>query len=455
MASFCWEDRATKGQPSHTSRQQKSKTSPLIDAGCASGHPSEMSKVLAPGVALRRTWRAFVPPSLRKYGQGAAIALAQRRVHAVLANGEPAPTPGRLIVSGFINGTKGVSRAARLTIEGLRAANLQVTTHDLGTLFATGDGLIGQLPVSRPAGVWLMHVNAPEAIAALSRVPPTDWLGRYRIGYWAYELPKVPPQWVRAADAFHEIWAPSHFVADALVGSGIKRPIHVMPHPVVLGPTPFVHDPNVDDFVVLAMGDLRSSATRKNLIGAIKIYKQAFHDVIASRRLILKVQSDDAHPEFLRAALSAAAGRNDITFKTGSLDDAEIAQLIAAASVVLSPHRSEGFGLTLAEAFLSGVPALATGWSGNVDFMSDTPELLIRYSLTPVRDAAGIYRAAGLQWAEPDIKDAAEKLKALSQSRELRQQLASRGRAAVQGQLKAWSREALDEMPIGKLAGTD
>lgn len=408
-----------------------------------------MSRVQAPGVTLRRTWRALVPPGLRKYGQGAAIALAQRRVDAALARGEPAPSPGPLIVSGFIHGTKGVSRAARLTIEGLRAADMPLAAHDLEALFTSSDAT-ANLPVARPGGVWLMHVNAPEAVAAMSRISSGSWLGRYRIGYWAYELPRVPQQWVKAAEAFHEIWAPSQFVADALTSSGVRKPVRVMPHPVVLGPPPFAHNPNSGDFIVLAMGDLRSSATRKNLIGAINIYKRAFPELAQSRQLILKVQSDDAHPEFLRAALAAAQARGDIVFRTGSLNDTEIAQLVAAASVVLSPHRSEGFGLTLAEAFLSGVPALATGWSGNVDFMAQTPELLIRHTMTPVRDAAGIYRAAGLQWAEPDVGDAADKLLTLFQSQELRRLLAERGRVAVQDQLKAWSREALGEMPFGK-----
>ncbi len=396
-----------------------------------------------------------MPPGLRKYGQGAAIALAQRRVTTALAGGEPAPKSGPLVVSGFVNGTKGISRAARLTVEGLRAANLSVISHDLDSLFAAGDGSTASFPTSDPGGVWLLHVNAPEAIAAMSRIPAHQWLGRYRIGYWAYELPKVPQQWVKAADVFHEIWAPTRFVADALVHSGVQRPVHVMPHPVALGPPPFAHNPKSDDFVVLAMGDLRSSATRKNLVGAINIYKRAFPEVTASKRLILKVQSDDAHPEFLRAALAATEGRGDIVFRTGSLNDTEIGQLIADASVVLSPHRSEGFGLTLAEAFLSGVPALATGWSGNVDFMAETPELLIRHDLTPVRDAAGIYRAAGLMWAEPDVRDAASKLKALSESRDMRRDLAERGRSAVNDQLKAWSRGALDKTPLGKLVSPD
>ena len=240
-------------------------------------------------------------------------------------------------------------------------------------------------------------------------------------------------------------------MADAIAAAGVTTPVRVMPHPVMLGPPPLVHDPMSSGFTVLAMGDLKSSATRKNLIGAIDIYKHAFPVAAPSTRLILKVQSDDAHPEFLEAALAATSGRGDILFRTGSVNDTEIGQLIASASVLLSPHRSEGFGLTLAEAFLAGVPALATGWSGNVDFMSDVPELLIAHTLVPVRDPVGIYSTPGLKWAEPDIDDAAAKLRALAASPALRREVAARGSAAVQAQMGAWSRTALDQMQIGRL----
>lgn len=404
------------------------------------------------GTALRKAWRAIVPPSLRKYGQGAAIVLAQRRVSAALASGEPAPARGPVIVSGLIGGTKGVSRGARLTVAGVRSAGYSPVVHDLAPVFAASDASASGLPVDRPGGVWLVHVNAPEAIAALSRIDPAQWLGRYRIAYWAYELSRVPASWVAAARAFHEIWAPSRFVAEALAASGIDRPIRVMPHPVSLGPAPFAGDPTLGDFVVLAMGDLKSSAARKNLAGAIDIYKRALPEVSPSTRLVLKVQSEDSHPEFRDAALAAAAGRGDILFRTGSVTDEEIGRLIASSSVFLSPHRSEGFGLVIAEAFLSGLPALATGWSGNVDFMADVPELLIDYRLVPVRDPSRIYRATGLKWAEPDVSDAATKLRALHQSASLRRELAMRGKAAIDAQLAAWSREALAAMPFGQFS---
>ena len=203
-------------------------------------------------------------------------------------------------------------------------------------------------------------------------------------------------------------------------------------------------------FSVLAMGDLKSSAARKNLLGAIDIYKRAFPKVDPTTRLILKVQSDDSHPEFRSAANAMASGRGDIFVRAEKLRDGEVSQLIASSSVLLSPHRSEGFGLTLAEAFLAGVPALATGWSGNLDFMSDVPELLIRHTLVPVRDPSGIYCAPGQRWADPDLDDAAAKLRSLANSPSLRRALAERGKTAVDALSAPWTRDALLTTAIGK-----
>ena len=164
------------------------------------------------GAAVRADARAAPSPA------------APRRVSAALASGEPAPARGPVIVSGLIGGTKGVSRGARLTVAGVRSAGYSPVVHDLAPVFAASDASASGLPVDRPGGVWLVHVNAPEAIAALSRIDPAQWLGRYRIAYWAYELSRVPASWVAAARAFHEIWAPSRFQpwAAAADGSGMN-----------------------------------------------------------------------------------------------------------------------------------------------------------------------------------------------------------------------------------------
>ena len=405
----------------------------------------------------RSAWRSLAPRPLRRLGHPAARMLALRRVRAALKREEPSFTSGPVILSGLVSDTKGVSQAARLTLVGLEAAGLAPVVQDLRSLFRGRLVRPSDLSAGPQGGVFIQHVNAPEGIAELAAISPDDWRGRHRIGYWAYELPRLPDDWVKASAAYHEIWTPSRFVAEAAVASGVTKPVRVMPHPVSLGPQTGRRSRqqfslSEDNLVILAMGDLLSSAERKNLIGAIRIFRSAF-PAAGEATLIIKTQSGEAHPRFAQLARAAAEGRPDIRFLDTTVSEAAVADLIASSDILLSPHRAEGFGLPLAEAFLMGVPALATGWSGNLDFMAGVPELLIRHSLVPVKDPYGVYQAPGLEWAEPDPGDAVVKLRALAQSRDLRKVLAQRGCLAVRALEKAWSQDALKATPWGGLAG--
>lgn len=406
--------------------------------------------------ASKQAWRRIAPQALRGVAQPLVAALSERRVAAALNQPEQATVPGPLIVSGLISETKGISEAARLTVAGLKSAGFNPIAHDLRPLFEAGPGAGGGLPADQAGGVWITHVNAPDAMHALAYLDPSAWRGRYRISYWAYELPLLPSPWVRIASAFHELWAPSQFVADAMIASGVRAPIRVMPHPVALQENPGEKDRaafGIPDqaFAVLAMGDLRSSATRKNLMGSVGIFRKAFPSE-GRARLFLKIQSEDAHPEFRNEVRAAISDRSDVVLMTERLSGEDMRRLIASCDVVLSPHRSEGFGLSLAEAFLAGVPALATGWSGNMDFMAGIPDLLIGYEFVRVRDPSGVYRAGRQSWAEPDLADGAAKLARLADSPDLRRALAAKGAMAVWAQLSSWTRENLDKTILGELA---
>jgi len=407
----------------------------------------------------RGIWRKAAPYSVRSAIRPLIAGLVERRAFAGIARPEPAWKPGPLVVSGLLRETKGVSQAARLTVQALQTAGCEPVSHDLRTAFEAGPGATMRLPTEREGGVWLIHCNAPEALNAFASIDPASWRGRYRIGYWAYELPISPPSWSRAARLFSEIWAPSHFVAEALRKGGVATPIRVMPHPVALAAESvsperarFGFEP--ETVCVLAMGDLLSSATRKNLLGAIDIYCRAFPEATRKTRLVVKALSTASHPAFASAARAAAAGRPDIDFLTEELPQNGVLQLIASCDILLSPHRSEGFGLALAEAFMMNVPALATGWSGNMDFMKDIPELLIWYVLKPVRDRHGVYRGRGLSWAEPDVADAAAKLRLLALSPQMRGRVAELGRRSVERQSLSWTRACLDQTAIGSLVET-
>lgn len=404
------------------------------------------------GSTVRGLWRALVPARVRRLAEPTLALLGARRVNRALRSPEPELRPGPLIVSGLLAESKGISRAAHLTITGLQRAGLHPIAHDLRPVLSLGGGKAPGAAFSRPGGVWLLHINAPEAIRAMAALSPGVWRGRYRIGYWAYELNRVPYDWVNASRAFHEIWAPSQFVADSLIASGITRPIRVMPHPVGMEIEEGVElSPQSGAFAVIAMGDYTSSAERKNLRGAIEIYLRAFPQEAPSQRLLIKTHSSAFSPQAAQAIVKMIGTRQDITIVDRAMSHADVVKLIASCHLLLSPHRAEGFGLPLAEAFMTGVPALATGWSGNLEFMSDLRELLIGHSMTPVDDPYRVYKTPDLLWAEPDLEDAASKLRVLAAAPELRRALAARGRMAVEELAKCWSEQDLSATPWYRL----
>jgi glycosyltransferase involved in cell wall biosynthesis len=395
--------------------------------------------------------RTIIPTQLRAAFYPVWTAQATSRAFAGLRP-STSNTPGPLIVSGFFDEASGIGRAADLTLVALSAAGYKPSPFHLRPLLTEHGGL--SLPVSAPGGAWLIHCNPDEGVRALAYVDPEEWRGRRRIGYWAWELPAPPPHWVRTAKLFDEIWAPSRFVADSLVSAGIRTPVRVMPHPVSLGELNAKSDRSSfslsdSEFVVLTLVDFSSSIARKNLLGAIEIYKMAFPASGHRSRLIVKALGTETRPSIFGQATAAVSGRPDIQFLIDRLSADSTRTLIASSDVVLSPHRSEGFGLVLAESLLLGVPALATGWSGNLDFMSDIPELLIGCTLTRVVDPSGVYRARGQMWADPARQEAAEKLQALAASPELRRRLAQRGAEAVMKFSDAWTKDRLEQTPLG------
>ena len=80
--------------------------------------------------------------------------------------------------------------------------------------------------------------------------------------------------------------------------------------------------------------------------------------------------------------------------------------LINACDCYVSLHRSEGFGLTMAEAMLMRKPVIATAYSGNLDFMTAENSLLVDYRRVPITADLPHY-PKGAEWAEPCVEAAA------------------------------------------------
>lgn len=107
-----------------------------------------------------------------------------------------------------------------------------------------------------------------------------------------------------------------------------------------------------------------------------------------------------------------------------------VQSLIQHAIAFVSLHRSEGFGLGLMEAMAAGTPVVATGYSGNLEFMSRDNSILIEATQIPVTESGGYYRGLG-HWADPDEAGAAEALRRLAADRAFAAELGARGQADV------------------------
>ena len=112
----------------------------------------------------------------------------------------------------------------------------------------------------------------------------------------------------------------------------------------------------------------------------------------------------------------------------------EVDQLMADCNAYVSLHRSEGFGLTLAEAMTHGKPVIATGHGGNTDFMTADNSYLVPYRLVELARDVGPYRK-DWHWAEPDVDHAAALMRHVYERRDLAREVGERGRLDVERQL--------------------
>jgi glycosyltransferase involved in cell wall biosynthesis len=356
-----------------------------------------------------------------------------------------APRPDRhppsarhgLVVGGELSRASGLGEAARLMEQAVRSLGVPVWGVDMPPPVDGQQEIVWPHADEPPAAAPLvLHVNGPLLPLALLRLPRSLVRGRRIIGYWAWELPKVPQEWRVGCRFVHEVWTLSRFAADAIEPLMPGRVTVVPPPLAVVPPVPSSLDRNAfglpqDAVVVLVSFNLASSFVRKNPLAAIAAFRAAFGDR-PDRILVLKVGHPDHAPADF-AALAAAARAPNIRLETRTLSTADHYALIAASDIVLSLHRSEGLGLVPAEAMLLGKPVIATGWSGNMDFMDESSAALVRYRLVPTEDPRHVYRNS--TWAEPDHDDAVAQLRRLAEDATLRQVMGRRAREVATARL--------------------
>lgn len=329
-----------------------------------------------------------------------SILYTARQVHARSdADRRNASWPRGFVVSGYFGESFGVARSADLTVMKLRELGFEVQKHQINQLFESRRIFGEEIAAPRDFG-WIIHCNAPEALHALAKTNPLKTPRGPRLGYWAWELEDVPPEWKKIARVFDQVIVPSSFVEDSF--GGLTPHVIRRSHPVetsnlvrnLAGP----RRPYARRFLVQMDG--KSSLARKNIGAAIRGFRHAFGDR-HEFSLVVKTQSlSESQRQSIRGWID---GARNITWIDKSLSNEELVELWQDIDCVVSTHRSEGYGLALAEAVSTGRQAYATGWSGNMDFMRGLEDALIDYRFIQLKDSDDVYgeMANGVRrWAE-------------------------------------------------------
>ena len=351
----------------------------------------------------------------RRFGPGAHPLIAAFGVGDTLASDdgdEGAHTgplrPRGVDVVGYLRAELGVGEAGRLLVDALEAAEVEV-----GTVICAETKSRQQHPFAdrAPADheVVVVAANADQFGHVRHLQGSRFFDGRYVIGQWFWEVEKFPAAHHAAFSMLHEIWVPTEHIRSALLGANPRVPVELMPLPLV---APTV-DPRMsketfgleDRFTFLYTFDFLSVLRRKNPIGVIRAFTEAFA-AEEGPALVLKTINGRHRLKDLEELRWAVRGRRDIVLIDEYFDHETQAALTAVCDCFVSLHRAEGLGLTMAEAMAFGKPVVATAYSGNMDFMTPETAYLVPWRPVPIGKDSGPY-PAGARWAEPDLDAAA------------------------------------------------
>ncbi len=315
-----------------------------------------------------------------------------------LARAEPAPwTPARIAFYGPWNYANGLGEAGRGYLSALwRLDGASLNLHGVKKPFHIHRRLCPAYDVRdfvEAADAVIVHLNpdgwhflSDEQRGAIAKA-------RVRIGIWVWEMDQLPDVFLPHLDEVDVIWAPSRYCAQVFAAA-TDRPVHVIPHVVAVPPEA---SPKALDRTILYIFDGSSYLVRKNPLALVEAFALSG---LARRgwRLVLKTKNLGDHPAQAQQLAERCAEAAGVTLIDRAMSREQIADLFEAAAIYASPHASEGFGLTIAEAMAAGKVVVATDYGGSRDVLDESCGFPVAYDLTTLTQDFGHYRRGG-RWA--------------------------------------------------------
>ena len=361
--------------------------------------------------------------------------------------------------AGFVFGEFGLGENLRAIARACDAARVPFDLRDAGLRVSSRQAdtsMAAHVAARYERAMTVVCVN-PDQLPQIDEIIDHARRGGGRVaGFWFWELGRIPSSWMPWVERFDETWVATSFVADA-VRAVTDKPVVVVPTPVEVRRTRDYRRAEFgvpdDAFAFLFTFDYNSQPVRKNAIALVDAFHRAFPPRRRDVALVVKSSNARRFPEHHAALLARIGDDERIVAFDRFLTRDEVFGLQSVCDCYASLHRSEGLGLGLAESMLQGKPAIATRWSGNLDFMTPDNSALVDCGFVPV--GAGEYLATepGQVWADPDVAHAASLMQRMADDRAWREALASRGQREVRERLSparaaACVRERLEALGV-------
>ena len=338
-------------------------------------------------------------------GSDGSLVLNPQQFEAINGN-----QPLRVAFFGPWNYDNGLGSASRELLCALRRVDARINIYPIFKPFHVHRLVcpaVATIDFAGQADIAIVHLNPDSWHLLTDEQLQIIHSAKQRIGYWVWETDRLPPAWQHNLHSVDRIWAPSQYCADTFAAE-VNVPVDVVPHPVKV-PVKIASDRaavmrrfGIDPArrVILFIFDGASYLVRKNPEALIRAF--AASGLLAEGwMLLLKTKHLYDRPEAGRALAGLVAETPGVMILEASLHADEMTSLLAAADIYASPHCSEGFGLTIAEAMAVGKPVVATDYAGTRDFLVAGCGYPVASSLWTLDEDHGHY-LAGHAWGRVD-----------------------------------------------------
>ena len=226
--------------------------------------------------------------------------------------------------------------------------------------------------------------------------------GGPRIGWTMLEVTGLPRAWVDGCNHMDEVWVPASFNVETFRDSGVTVPIKVMP----LGVDVDYFNPNITGFrpseryTFLSVFEWGERKAPEVLLRAFAEEFKESDDVLLLLSVFNRDPQVDVEREIARLDLPPSAPV--VVLVNPNFPGYQMGTLYRSADCFVLPTRGEGWGMPVLEAMASGLPAIATDWSGVADFLHEGIGYPLAWS--PVAAKARCPYYEGFRWADPDAE---------------------------------------------------